>query len=50
MLESITLYSDIKLNTLCPNGLTDNCSGGFEALSTEAQKHIHADGGDWITV
>lgn len=31
---------NIRVNTLCPNGLTDNCSGGFEALGPVAQAHI----------
>lgn len=31
---------NIRVNTLCPNGLTDNCSGGFASLGIEAQKHI----------
>jgi len=31
---------NIRVNTLCPNGLTDNCSGGFASLGIEAQEHI----------
>lgn len=31
---------NIRVNTLCPNGLTDNCSEGFASLGIEAQEHI----------
>ena len=31
---------NIRVNTLCPNGLTDNCSGGFASLGPEAAAHI----------
>jgi len=31
---------NIRVNTLCPNGFTDNCSGGFSSLGEEARKHI----------
>jgi len=31
---------NIRVNTLCPNGLTENCSGGLTSLSPEAQEHI----------
>jgi len=31
---------NIRVNTLCPNGLTDNCSGGFKSLGPEAAAHI----------
>lgn len=31
---------NIRVNTVCPNGLTDNCSEGFEYLGEEVQEHI----------
>ena len=31
---------NVRVNTLCPNGLTDNCSGGFASLGKEVAKHI----------
>jgi len=33
---------NIRVNTLCPNGLTENCSGGLTTLSPEAREHIQA--------
>lgn len=31
---------NIRVNTICPNGLTDNCSGGFASMSKEVREHI----------
>lgn len=31
---------NIRVNTLCPNGLTDNCSAGFAAMGEEVSAHI----------
>lgn len=31
---------NIRVNTICPNGLTDNCSAGIQYLSDEAREHI----------
>lgn len=31
---------NIRVNTLCPNGMTENCSGGLTSLSPEAREHI----------
>lgn len=31
---------NIRVNTLCPNGLTENVSAGITSLSQEAQEHI----------
>ncbi len=33
---------NIRCNTLCPNGLTENCSGGLTSLSEEARAHVQA--------
>jgi len=33
---------NIRVNTLCPNGLTDNCSIGLGSLSPEAKAHVEA--------
>jgi len=31
---------NIRVNTLCPNGMTDNCAAGIAYLSPEAREHI----------
>jgi len=31
---------NIRVNTICPNGLTENCSSGFTTLSPEARQHV----------
>jgi len=31
---------NIRVNTLCPNGLTENASGGLTTLSPEARAHV----------
>ncbi len=31
---------NIRCNTVCPNGLTENCSGGLTSLSEEAREHV----------
>jgi len=31
---------NIRINTLCPNGLTDNCAAGIAYLNDEARTHI----------
>ncbi len=33
---------NIRVNTLCPNGLTENCSNGLNSLSPEAKAHVEA--------
>jgi len=33
---------NIRVNTLCPNGLTENCSTGLNSLSPEAKAHVEA--------
>jgi 2-hydroxycyclohexanecarboxyl-CoA dehydrogenase len=33
---------NIRVNTLCPNGLTENVSAGIQSLSPEAQEHVRA--------
>lgn len=33
---------NIRVNTLCPNGLTENVKEGIASLSSEAQEHVRA--------
>lgn len=33
---------NIRVNTLCPNGMTENASGGLTTLSPEARAHVQA--------
>jgi NAD(P)-dependent dehydrogenase (short-subunit alcohol dehydrogenase family) len=31
---------NIRVNTLCPNGMTENASGGLQSLSPQAREHV----------